>query len=116
MRAVKERMGYKDGDLLLIIADSNKSIVYDALGALRCELAGRLGMVDDSVYKFVWITDFPLFEYDEQARRYTAKHHPFTAPVDEDVELLESAPEKVRAKAYDIVLNGTCLLYTSRCV
>ena len=107
VRAVKERMGYKDGDLLLIIADSNKSIVYDALGALRCELAGRLGMVDDSVYKFVWITDFPLFEYDEQARRYTAKHHPFTAPVDEDVELLESAPEKVRAKAYDIVLNGT---------
>ena len=107
VRAVKERMGYKDGDLLLIIADSNKSIVYDALGALRCELAGRLGMVDDSVYKFVWITVFPLFEYDEQARRYTAKHHPFTAPVDEDVELLESAPEKVRAKAYDIVLNGT---------
>lgn len=64
-------------------------------------------MVDDSVYKFVWITDFPLFEYDEQARRYTAKHHPFTAPADEDVALLESAPEKVRAKAYDIVLNGT---------
>lgn len=100
-------MGYRDGDLLLIIADSNKSVVYDALGALRCELAARLGMVDDSVYKFVWITDFPLFEYDEQARRYTAKHHPFTAPADEDVALLESAPEKVRAKAYDIVLNGT---------
>ena len=107
VRAVKERMGYRDGDLLLIIADSNKSVVYDALGALRCELAARLGMVDDSVYKFVWITDFPLFEYDEQARRYTAKHHPFTAPADEDVALLESAPEKVRAKAYDIVLNGT---------
>ena len=107
VRAVKERMGYRDGDLLLIIADSNKSVVYDALGALRCELAARLGMVDDSVYKFVWITDFPLFECDEQARRYTAKHHPFTAPADEDVALLESAPEKVRAKAYDIVLNGT---------
>ena len=77
--------------------------------AKRCQAEAqnrRLGMVDDSVYKFVWITDFPLFEYDEQARRYTAKHHPFTAPADEDVALLESAPEKVRAKAYDLVMNG----------
>ncbi len=104
---IKERLAYKDGDLLLIIGDADPNIVFDALGALRCELAGRLGVIAENEYKFVWITEFPLFEYDAQEGRLSAKHHPFTGPMDEDVQYLETEPQRVRAKAYDIVLNGT---------
>lgn len=105
--AIKEKMGYKSGDLLLLIADASNKIVFDALGALRCELAGRLNAIPENEFKFLWITEFPLLEYDEAEGRYTAMHHPFTSPMDEDIEMLDSDPGKVRAKAYDIVLNGT---------
>ncbi len=95
----------KSGDLILIAADKN-SVVYDTLGFLRRELAGRLGMLDDSEYKLLWVVDFPLLEYDEESGRYNAKHHPFTSPNLDDLDKLESAPGEVRARAYDIVLNG----------
>ncbi|MDR1101442.1 MAG: aspartate--tRNA ligase [Clostridiales bacterium] len=93
------------GDVILFVADSD-DIVFDSMGNLRLELARRLDLIDDSKFEFLWVTDFPLLEYDSDEKRYTAKHHPFTAPMDEDIPLMESAPEKVRAKAYDIILNG----------
>lgn len=96
----------KEGDLVLFVADSNE-IVFAALGALRVEMAKRLNMLDDKQYNFLWVTEFPMFEYDQEDKRYYAVHHPFTAPMDEDIELLDSDASKVRAKAYDIVLNGT---------
>lgn len=95
----------KHGDLILIVADKNE-VVFDSLGQLRCEVAKRRGMISSDAYELLWICEFPLFEYDEEANRYVAKHHPFTSPMDEDVELLDSDPLKVRAKAYDLVLNG----------
>ncbi len=95
----------KDGDLVLIVADKS-NVVFDALGALRCEVAKQLGILNPKDYKFLWVTDFPLFEYDEEENRYVAKHHPFTSPKDEDIDMLESDPANCRAKAYDIVLNG----------
>jgi aspartyl-tRNA synthetase len=105
INGILEKMEGKAGDLILIVADK-PSVVFDSLGALRVEIAKRLSILDKDTYKLVWITDFPLFEYDEEEERYVAKHHPFTHPVDEDIDLLETAPEKVRAKAYDIVING----------
>ncbi|MFZ7132018.1 MAG: aspartate--tRNA ligase [Eubacteriales bacterium] len=93
------------GDLLLIISDKPE-IVYDALGHLRLELAKKLQIEFENKYSFLWITDFPLFEYDEESKRYIAKHHPFTSPKDEDIPFMESDPGKVRAKAYDLVVNG----------
>lgn len=93
------------GDLVLFVADQ-PSVVAASLGFLRTHLAKLLKLYKDDDYKFVWITDFPLLEYDEEANRYVAMHHPFTSPVDEDMERLEEAPGDVRAKAYDIVLNG----------
>ena len=81
-------------------------MVYDSLGFLRREIAGRLGLLDDSVFHFLWVTDFPLFEYNEEDQRYYAMHHPFTHPADEDIERLLTDPGSVKAKAYDIVLNG----------
>ncbi len=105
-QAVRERLGAQPGDVLLLVADSKNSVVFDALGALRCELAKRLDLIPEGSFRFLWVTEFPLFEYDEEAGRYVAKHHPFTCPFDEDIPLLETAPEKVRAKAYDMVLNG----------
>ena len=81
-------------------------MVYDALGALRLEVAKRFDLIDKTKYNFLWVTEFPLLEYSEEEGRYVAKHHPFTAPKDEDVEILESDPGHVRAKAYDIILNG----------
>ncbi len=96
----------KEGDLALIVADKN-SVVFDSLGALRCEVAKRMGVIKPNEYKLLWITEFPLFEYSEEDNRYYAKHHPFTMPMAEDIELLETAPEKVRSIAYDIVINGT---------
>lgn len=100
-----EKAGTKKGDLLLIVAAKNK-VVFDSLGALRCEVARRLGLVDKSKFNFLWITEFPLLEYSEDDGRYYAMHHPFTMPMDEDIAKLDSAPGEVRAKAYDIVLNG----------
>lgn len=99
------RMNGEEGDLLLFVADKPK-VVFDSLGNLRNKVARRLDIIDDNDLKLVWITEFPLFEYDEDEKRYVAKHHPFTHPMEEDIELLETHPEKVRAKAYDIVING----------
>jgi aspartyl-tRNA synthetase len=106
MQAILNTMDAKAGDLILILSDSNK-IVLQALGALRLELAKKLELLkDNSEFNFVWVTEFPLVSYDEEEGRYHAEHHPFTAPMDEDIQYLESDPLKVRAKAYDIVLNG----------
>ncbi len=93
------------GDILLIVADKDE-VVYDALGNLRLHVAKKLDMIDEEKFNLLWVTDFPLLEYNEDEDRYVAKHHPFTSPRDEDMDILETAPEKVLAKAYDIVLNG----------
>ena len=106
LKALVDAMEGKPGDLLLFAADKNK-IVWDVLGNLRLEIAKNLDLLDKDVYKFVWITEFPEFEYSEEQGRYLAMHHPFTMPFEEDIQYLESNPEKVRARAYDIVLNGT---------
>jgi aspartyl-tRNA synthetase len=95
----------KAGDLILIVADK-ESIVYDSLGNLRNEVAKKLNIINENDYALVWIVEFPLFEYSEEENRYVAKHHPFTHPMDEDIDLLETDPQRVRAKAYDIVING----------
>jgi len=105
LNRILERLEGKDGDLLLLVADK-LSVVCDSLGNLRNEVARRLGILSDDDYSLVWITEFPLLEFDEEENRYVAKHHPFTHPMDEDVCMLESDPELVRAKAYDIVING----------
>lgn len=99
------RLEAEAGDLLLFVADKKK-VVSDSLGALRTKLGKELDLIDKSVFAFLWIVDWPLLEYDDEAKRYTAAHHPFTMPREEDVALLETAPEKVHAQAYDIVLNG----------
>ncbi|MCT4598011.1 MAG: aspartate--tRNA ligase [Vallitalea sp.] len=98
-------MNGKPGDLLLFCADKN-SVVYNTLGNLRLEIAKRLGLMEGNDFKFVWVTEFPLVEYNEEQKRYTAMHHPFTMPMEEDIQYLESDPGRVRAIAYDIVLNG----------
>jgi aspartyl-tRNA synthetase len=97
----------RTGDLILIVADSNEKIVFASLGALRVECAKRLGLTKKDDYKLLWVTEFPMFEYSEEENRYVAMHHPFTAPMDEDLLKLESDKKNCRAKAYDIVLNGT---------
>ncbi|MBQ9087055.1 MAG: aspartate--tRNA ligase [Clostridia bacterium] len=104
--AIKKTMEAEPGDLILIVADKNK-VVFDSLGALRCECAKRMGILDPMDFKFLWVTEFPLLEYSEEDERFYAMHHPFTAPMDEDLQYLDSDPGRVRAKAYDIVLNGT---------
>lgn len=103
--ALTERAEAEAGDLLLFVADS-ASVVADTLGALRSKFGKELGLIDSSVYKFLWITDWPLFEYDEKEGRYFAAHHPFTMPFEEDIDKLETEPQNVRAQAYDLVLNG----------
>ena len=103
--AMKERLAVEDGDLLLFVADKPK-VVADALGALRSKLGAELGLIDHSQFAFLWVVDFPLVEWDEESQRYIALHHPFTRPRDEDMHLLETDPGKVRAQAYDMVLNG----------
>ncbi len=105
-KALIAAMDGKPGDLLLFAADKNK-VVYDVLGNLRLEIARNLGILDKNQYNFLWVTEFPLFEYSEEEHRYVAMHHPFTMPMEEDLPMLTSDPDKVRAKAYDIVLNGT---------
>ena len=106
LKALVEAVKGEPGDLLLFAADKNK-IVYNVLGALRIEIASQIGLIDENKFNFLWVTEFPLLEWDEEENRYTAMHHPFTMPMDEDLELLDTDPGKVRAKAYDIVLNGT---------
>ena len=105
--AILSRAGAKPGGLVLIVADAKNDVVFASLGALRCECAKRLGLIENGVYEFVWITEFPLFEYSEEENRYVAMHHPFTSPMDEDAAILDSDKANCRAKAYDIVLNGT---------
>ena len=106
MSAIVSALDGQAGDLLLFAADRNK-IVWNVLGALRVELAGQMGLLDKNEYRFVWITEFPQFEWSDEEERFVAMHHPFTMPMDEDLDKLESDPGSVRAKAYDIVLNGT---------
>lgn len=106
MAALVKAMNGKNGDLLLFAADRNK-VVWDVLGNLRLEIARNLGILDKNQYNFLWVTEFPLLEWSEEENRYVAMHHPFTMPMEEDIPLLDTDPGKVRAKAYDIVLNGT---------
>lgn len=101
-----ERTGAKNGDLMLIVADKNDKIVFNALANLRNKVAKDQGLYDPKSNKLVWVTEFPLFEWSEEEQRFKAMHHPFTAPMDEDIEFLESDKAKVRSKAYDIVMNG----------
>ncbi|HEY6838962.1 MAG TPA: aspartate--tRNA ligase [Geobacteraceae bacterium] len=103
--AMNNAFAAEEGDLLLFVADKPK-VVNDSLGKLRNHLAQILGLVDKETFRFVWITDFPLLEWDEEEKRWAAVHHPFTAPMDEDLEYVESDPGRCRAKAYDLVLNG----------
>ena len=105
LNAIKERAKAEPGDVILFVADKD-SVVYAALGALRCELASRFDLIEKGKFNLLWVTDFPLLEYSEEENRYVAMHHPFTMPKDEDIDMLESNPGAVRAKAYDIVLNG----------
>lgn len=104
--AILKKTEAEPGDGILIIADKN-SVVYDALGNLRLEVARRFDLIDKNKFNFLWVTEFPLFEYSEEEQRFVAMHHPFTHPMDEDIEYLDTDPARVRAKAYDIVLNGT---------
>ncbi|WP_099468495.1 aspartate--tRNA ligase [Konateibacter massiliensis] len=106
LKALVAAMDGENGDLLLFAADVNK-VVYDVLGNLRLEIARGLELLDKNQYNFLWVTEFPLFEWSEEQNRLVAMHHPFTMPMEEDLELLDTEPAKVRAKAYDIVLNGT---------
>jgi aspartyl-tRNA synthetase, bacterial type len=106
MKAILQRMKAETGDILFFVADAYP-IVCDALGHLRLELGKRLGLIPEDALNFLWVTEFPLLEYDEEQKRYIAIHHPFTAPMDEDLDRLETEPLQVRAKAYDMVLNGT---------
>ncbi|NLM09592.1 MAG: aspartate--tRNA ligase [Clostridiaceae bacterium] len=105
IQGILNKVQAEPGDLICFVADSN-DIVFEALGHLRLEIAEKLNLRDENKTNFLWVTEFPLFEYDDEEKRWVAKHHPFTAPMDEDISLLDSEPGKVRAKAYDIVLNG----------
>lgn len=106
LKSLVQALEGEPGDLLLFAADRDK-VVYDVLGNLRLELAKQLELFDKDEYKFLWVTEFPLLEYNEELGRYQAMHHPFTMPMEEDLEYLDTDPGRVRAKAYDIVLNGT---------
>ncbi|MCQ4086280.1 aspartate--tRNA ligase [Saccharibacillus sp. JS10] len=105
IQALRERTDAEVGDLLLFSADK-KQVVADVLGALRLKIGRQLGLIDDSIYKFAWVLDFPLLSYDEESKRYVAEHHPFTRPLAEDLDKFETDPGSVRAQAYDLVLNG----------
>jgi aspartyl-tRNA synthetase len=101
-----ERLSISPGDIVFFVADQSK-IVHAALGNLRVRLSQQLGMIGPDQYNFVWVTQFPLVEWDHDEKRYTSVHHPFTAPLEADLDLLNEEPEKVRSRAYDLVLNGT---------
>ena len=102
---ITAKMDAKEGDLLLFVADKH-SIVFNALGHVRLEAAKKLNVIDENEFNFLYVTEFPMFEYDEEAGRYVAMHHPFTSPLDEDFDKFETEPQTMRAKAYDMVLNG----------
>ena len=104
--AIKARADMHENDVLFVVADASEQTALVSLGALRCELAKRLGLAKKDDFKLLWVTEFPQFEYSEEEDRLVAMHHPFTAPMDEDIPLLDTDPAKVRAKAYDIILNG----------
>ena len=106
-KAILERAEAKDGDLILIVGDAKNTVVWAALGALRCEIARQLDILDPKDFKFLWVTEFPMFEWSEEEGRYQAMHHPFTAPMVEDEDKILSDKAHCRARAYDIVLNGT---------
>lgn len=105
LQAIVEKMGAQAGDLLLFVADK-PAVVADSLGHLRCEIAKREGLINEDEFNFSWVVEFPLFEYSEEEKRWVAMHHPFTSPMDEDLDYLFSDPGRVRAKAYDVILNG----------
>ena len=105
--SILERANAKDGDLILIVADAKNETVFASLGSLRCECARQLGILDPTDFKFLWVTEFPMFEYSEEEGRYMATHHPFTAPLVEDEDKILTDKANCRARAYDIVLNGT---------
>ena len=105
--AVRSALGAETGDVLLLVADGNNDTVLNSLGALRVHLAERLDLIPENSFDLLWVVDFPLFEYDEEENRYVAKHHPFTSPKAEDLDKLETDPVACRARAYDMVLNGT---------
>lgn len=106
VKAILERTKAEVGDIIFFVGDTNEKIVFDSLGALRLELARKLNLIDENRYDLLWVTEFPLLEWSEEEKRFTAMHHPFTSPMDEDIDMIESNPGAVRAKAYDIVLNG----------
>jgi aspartyl-tRNA synthetase len=106
IKTIAERLGVKPGDLMLFVADSFK-VVSETLGYLRLLIGKRLKLIDENKFNFLWVTDFPLVEWNAEEKRYDAMHHPFTAPRDEDIPFMETDPLKVRAKAYDIALNGS---------
>ncbi len=106
LKALSEKMGAKAGDLMLFAADKQK-LVWNVLGALRLELGAELGIIDENKWNFLWVTEFPLLEWSDEENRFMAMHHPFTMPMEEDWANIDSDPGSVRAKAYDIVLNGT---------
>lgn len=106
VKAIIDRAGAENGDVIFVVADGNDEVVKASLGALRCECAKRLDVIDPDRFDIFWIVEFPLFEYDEEENRYVAKHHPFTAPMDEDVDIMMTDPARARAKAYDLVING----------
>ena len=106
-KAILDRAGAKDGDLVLIVGDEKNTVVWAALGALRCEIAKQMGLLDPKDFRFLWVTEFPMFEWSEEEGRYMAMHHPFTAPMVEDEDKILTDKANCRARAYDIVLNGT---------
>lgn len=106
VQKIYEKLDFKDSDVILIVADANNNIVYDCLGNLRVHLGKKLNLIPENTFSFLWVTDFPLLEYDEEEKRYVAKHHPFTSPKLDQVDMLETDPDNVLASAYDMVLNG----------
>lgn len=103
---IRKKVTAEAGDVIFIVANEDNQVVLESLGALRCELANKLDMIDKDKWCFLWVTEFPLFEYDKEQERYVAKHHPFTSPREEDIEKLETNPYDICANAYDLVLNG----------
>ncbi len=105
--AIREAVNAETGDVIFIVADPDDEVVFAALGALRCHLAEKLGLIPENSFDLLWVVDFPLFEYDEEENRYAAKHHPFTSPKPEDIATFDADQKNARARAYDMVLNGT---------
>ncbi|MEG2928494.1 MAG: amino acid--tRNA ligase-related protein, partial [Oscillospiraceae bacterium] len=102
----REKVDAKTGDVILVVASEDSDVVYAALGALRLDIAKKFKLFDPDQFNFLWVTDFPLFEYDKEEKRFVAMHHPFTMPKEEDIQYINSDPGRCHAKAYDMVLNG----------